>query len=213
MSTPDPPLPSLAKRPPPNGAAAGPEPKPPVSKPGLATDAGSELEPESESDDEGARALLGKLNKVAAPPDLSSRVPALIQRRSAGRFFAKRRLAAGLTSGGEQQMTAIGRALMTRPRLMLLDEPSMGLAPLVTEDIFQALDHLCREEGLSLLLAEQNAALSLRHAARAYVLENGRAVLEGEAAELRRRDDIQAFYLGMPPPQAGAGAEPALATG
>lgn len=89
MSTPDPPLPSLAKRPPPNGAAAGPEPKPPVSKPGLATDAESESEP----DDEGARALLGKLNKVAAPPDLSSRVPALIQRRSAGRFFAKRRLA------------------------------------------------------------------------------------------------------------------------
>lgn len=93
MSTPDPPLPSLAKRPPPNGAAAGPEPKPPVSKPGLATDAEPESEPESEPDDEGARALLGKLNKVAAPPDLASRVPALIQRRSAGRFFAKRRLA------------------------------------------------------------------------------------------------------------------------
>lgn len=89
MSTPDPPLPSLAARPPANAAAAGPEPAPPGPKPEPQT----ETETETESDDEGARALLGKLNKVAAPPDLSSRVPALIQRRSAGRFFAKRRLA------------------------------------------------------------------------------------------------------------------------
>lgn len=89
MSTPDPPLPSLAPRPPANGAATGPDSMPSAPNPRLATDA----ESESESDDEGARALLGKLNKVAAPPDLSSRVPALIQRRSAGRFFAKRRLA------------------------------------------------------------------------------------------------------------------------
>lgn len=91
MSTPDPPLPSLAPGPQANAAAAGPEPQPPKpepkTRPKLATD------PESESDDEGARVLLGKLNKVAAPPDLASRVPALIQRRSAGRFFAKRRLA------------------------------------------------------------------------------------------------------------------------
>ena len=87
MSTPDPPLPSLAARPPANAAAAGPEPPPPGPQPEPQT------ETETESHDEGARALLGKLNKVAAPPDLASRVPALIQRRSAGRFFAKRRLA------------------------------------------------------------------------------------------------------------------------
>ncbi len=97
MSTPDPPLPSLAPGPPANAAAAGPDPQSPAPKPEpktrpkLATDPESESEPES--DDEGARVLLGKLNKVAAPPDLASRVPALIQRRSAGRFFAKRRLA------------------------------------------------------------------------------------------------------------------------
>ena len=115
---------------------------------------------------------------------------------------AKRSIPAGLTSGGEQQMVAIGRALMAKPRLILLDEPSMGLAPMIAEDIFTTLSELNRRENLTLLVAEQNAAMSLRHAQRAYVLENGRAVLEGAAAELRQRDDIKAFYLGLAPDQA-----------
>lgn len=122
----------------------------------------------------------------------------------------KRRIAAGLVSGGEQQMTAIGRALMAGPRLLLLDEPSMGLAPLVVESIFTSLVRLNAEEGLSLLVAEQNAALGLRHAHRAYVLENGKAVLNGDAAKLRERDDVKAFYLGLAKEQATQ-AELALA--
>ena len=109
---------------------------------------------------------------------------------------------AGLTSGGEQQMTAIGRALMAKPRLILLDEPSMGLAPMVVQDIFNALSGLNRSQGLSLLIAEQNAAMSLRHAQRAYVLENGKRGAGGRAAELRQRGDIKAFYLGLAPEQA-----------
>ena len=102
------------------------------------------------------------------------------------RLRAKRRVAAGLTSGGEQQMVAIGRALMARPRLLILDEPSMGLAPIVVAEIFQTLTRLNSEGGLSILLAEQNASVALRHAHRAVVLENGRVKLEGPAAELRR---------------------------
>lgn len=124
-------------------------------------------------------------------------------RRDADRIYAlfprlrdKRRIQAGLTSGGEQQMTAVGRALMARPRLLVLDEPSMGLAPLVVESIFAALKTLNREEGLSILTAEQNSAVALRCADRAVVLENGRTVLEGDAADLRERDDVKAFYLG-----------------
>lgn len=113
------------------------------------------------------------------------------------RLRDKRRTLAGLTSGGEQQMTAIGRALMARPRLLVLDEPSMGLAPLVVESIFAALKDLNREERLSILVAEQNSTVALRHADRAVVLENGRTVLEGAAADLRDRDDVKAFYLGF----------------
>jgi branched-chain amino acid transport system ATP-binding protein len=112
------------------------------------------------------------------------------------RLRDKRRLAAGLTSGGEQQMTAIGRALMARPRLLVLDEPSMGLAPLVVNEIFKTLKRLNTEEGVTILVAEQNATVALRHADRAYVIENGRVVLEGRSEVLRQRDDIKAFYLG-----------------
>ena len=112
------------------------------------------------------------------------------------RLKVKRRTSSGLTSGGEQQMTAIGRALMSRPRLLVLDEPSMGLAPLVVQEIFQTLKTLNRSEGLSILVAEQNSTVALRYADRATVLENGVAVLEGPASELRNRDDVKAFYLG-----------------
>ena len=97
-------------------------------------------------------------------------------------------------------MTAIGRALMSRPRLLVLDEPSMGLAPLVVEEIFQRAPRAQRAEGLSILVAEQNSTVALRYADRATVLENGRAVLAGTAAELRPRDDIKAFYLGLGTP-------------
>ncbi|MEJ0093554.1 MAG: ABC transporter ATP-binding protein [Methylocella sp.] len=109
----------------------------------------------------------------------------------------KRRTAAGLTSGGEQQMAAIGRALMARPRLLILDEPSMGLAPLVVQDIFRRLKALNRTEGLSILLAEQNSTIALRYADRAVVIEAGVSVLAGAATDLRARDDIKAFYLGQ----------------
>jgi branched-chain amino acid transport system ATP-binding protein len=109
---------------------------------------------------------------------------------------ARLRTAAGHLSGGEQQMLAIGRALIARPSLLLLDEPSMGLAPMVVEEIFSLLRHLHVEEGVSLLLAEQNAAAALAVADTAYVLENGRVVAEGTAKDVRARADVQALYLG-----------------
>ncbi|WP_137154243.1 ABC transporter ATP-binding protein [Rhizobium sp. FKL33] len=112
------------------------------------------------------------------------------------RLKERRRTAAGLTSGGEQQMTAIGRALMSRPRLLVLDEPSMGLAPMIIRDIFQSLKHLNRDEGLTILVAEQNSTVALTYADTAVVIENGVSVLTGPAADLRGRDDIKAFYLG-----------------
>ncbi|MBJ6133670.1 ABC transporter ATP-binding protein [Ochrobactrum sp. Q0168] len=112
------------------------------------------------------------------------------------RLKEKRRTHAGLTSGGEQQMLAIGRALLTRPRLVLLDEPSMGLAPRIVHEIFQIILRLNRERGTAFLLAEQNAALSLKHASRAYILESGRVVLGGTAADLKQRDDLHRLYLG-----------------
>ena len=118
------------------------------------------------------------------------------------RLKERRTTSAGLTSGGEQQMTAIGRALMSRPRLLVLDEPSMGLAPLVVQSIFGTLKTLNVKEGLSILVAEQNSTVALRYADRATVLENGVAVLEGPAVELRQRADIKAFYLGQSAPRA-----------
>ncbi|MGO4449806.1 ABC transporter ATP-binding protein [Phyllobacterium sp. TAF24] len=113
------------------------------------------------------------------------------------RLKEKRRTLAGLTSGGEQQMTAIGRALMSRPRLLVLDEPSMGLAPLVVRDIFENLRKLNRDTGLAILIAEQNSTVALKYAHRAVILENGTTVLSGSAEELRDGSDVTSFYLGQ----------------
>ena len=115
------------------------------------------------------------------------------------RLKQRRKVLAGLTSGGEQQMAAIGRGLMARPEVFLLDEPSMGLAPQVVAEIFEALSRLNREAGLTILLAEQNAAVALRYAHHATVIENGRSVLTGPAEDLAARSDISALYLGGAP--------------
>ena len=112
------------------------------------------------------------------------------------RLRDKRGTKAGLTSGGEQQMVAIGRALMTKPSLVLLDEPSMGLAPIIVQEIFEIIRTLNTQSGVSFLLAEQNANLALRYADYAYILETGRVVLSGTAEELRAREDVHDFYLG-----------------
>jgi branched-chain amino acid transport system ATP-binding protein len=103
----------------------------------------------------------------------------------------------GYTSGGEQQMTAIGRALMARPAMILLDEPSMGLAPQIVEEIFEIVRDLNRNESVSFLLAEQNTNVALRYASYGYILENGRVVLDGSADELRSNEDVKEFYLGI----------------
>jgi branched-chain amino acid transport system ATP-binding protein len=113
------------------------------------------------------------------------------------RLKERRGSQAGYVSGGEQQMTAIGRALMARPKLILLDEPSMGLAPQLVEEIFEIVARLNKEEGVSFLLAEQNATVALRFAHYGYVLENGRVVMDGEAAALAQNEDIKEFYLGF----------------
>ena len=103
----------------------------------------------------------------------------------------------GYTSGGEQQMTAIGRALMARPSMILLDEPSMGLAPQVVEEIFGIVHDLNAKEGVSFLLAEQNTNIALKYAKYGYILENGRVVMDGEARSLRENEDVKEFYLGL----------------
>jgi branched-chain amino acid transport system ATP-binding protein len=109
----------------------------------------------------------------------------------------RRTVQAGYLSGGEQQMLVIGRALMSHPRVMLLDEPSLGLAPMLVEEIFEIVQRLNREERLTVLLVEQNATLALAIAEHGYVMENGRIVLDGPAAALRDNADIKEFYLGL----------------
>jgi branched-chain amino acid transport system ATP-binding protein len=113
------------------------------------------------------------------------------------RLRERRTAMAGYTSGGEQQMCAIGRALMSRPKLILLDEPSMGLAPQVVEEIFTIMKGLNDREGVSFLLAEQNTNLALKYAGYGYILETGRIVLDGAAAALRENEDVKEFYLGI----------------
>jgi branched-chain amino acid transport system ATP-binding protein len=138
------------------------------------------------------RALREKLDRIYAS------FPRLRERRTS---------LAGYTSGGEQQMLAIGRALMTEPQLVLLDEPSMGLAPQVVEEIFEIVAELNRSAAVSFLVAEQNAALALEYASHAYIIENGQVKTSGSAAELRARDDVQAFYLGGEPQGADSGRQ------
>jgi branched-chain amino acid transport system ATP-binding protein len=113
------------------------------------------------------------------------------------RLKERRNSQAGYTSGGEQQMTAVGRALMAQPSMILLDEPSMGLAPQIVEEIFSIVRDLNQKEGVSFLLAEQNTMVALRFADYGYILENGRVVMDGEAASLRENEDVREFYLGV----------------
>ena len=113
------------------------------------------------------------------------------------RLKERRGSQSGYTSGGEQQMTALGRALMAQPRMILLDEPSMGLAPQLVEEIFEIVRELNRKEGVSFLLAEQNTNIALRYADYGYILENGRVVMDGEASSLAENEDVKEFYLGF----------------
>ncbi len=113
------------------------------------------------------------------------------------RLRERRNAMAGYTSGGEQQMCAIGRALMSRPKMILLDEPSMGLAPQIVEEIFEIVQDLNAKEGVSFLLAEQNTNMALRYATYGYILETGRVVMDGEARMLRENEDVKEFYLGI----------------
>jgi len=116
---------------------------------------------------------------------------------------------AGYLSGGEQQMLAVGRALMARPRLILMDEPSMGLSPLLVREVFGIIRRINREQGITILLVEQNARLALQSASHGYIMENGKVVLDGSADSLRANQDVKEFYLG----RAGAGANVDTETG
>ena len=119
------------------------------------------------------------------------------------RLREKRNETAGFISGGEQQMTVVGRALMTAPKLVLLDEPSMGLAPMLIHEIFNIIKQLNEEQGISILLVEQNAKLALNVAPYAYVMETGRIVMDGTSESLRENEDIKDFYLGLTEKGAG----------
>jgi branched-chain amino acid transport system ATP-binding protein len=113
------------------------------------------------------------------------------------RLKERREALAGYASGGEQQMCAIGRAMMVKPRLILLDEPSMGLAPRIVEEIFEIVRALNAQAGVSFLVAEQNTNMALRYATYGYILETGRVVLDGEGKALRENEDVKEFYLGI----------------
>src|SRR5919202_1179690 len=113
------------------------------------------------------------------------------------RLKQRRTAMAGYTSGGEQQMCAIGRAMMSRPKMILLDEPSMGLAPQIVEEIFEIVRKLNADEGVSFLLAEQNTHMALKYATYGYIPETGRVVMDGPAAMLRENEDVKEFYLGV----------------
>ena len=140
----------------------------------------------------GSAALRSRAKGGASSADALERVYGYFPR-----LKARRASLAGYTSGGEQQMCAIGRALMAQPSMILLDEPSMGLAPQVVEEIFGIVHDLNAREGVSFLLAEQNAHIALRYARHGYVLENGRVVMDGEAASLASNEDVKEFYLGL----------------
>ncbi len=113
------------------------------------------------------------------------------------RLQSRRTSLAGYTSGGEQQMCALGRALMSKPKMILLDEPSLGLAPQIVDEIFGIVQTLNEKENVSFLLAEQNTNMALKYASYAYILENGRVVLDGETSTLRENEDVKEFYLGI----------------
>ena len=113
------------------------------------------------------------------------------------RLKTRRTSQAAYTSGGEQQMCAIGRALMANPKMVLLDEPSMGLAPQIVEEVFSIVKQLNEQEKVTFVLAEQNTSIALRYADFGYILENGRVVMEGSAADLRDNEDVKEFYLGL----------------
>src|SRR5215475_13492617 len=137
----------------------------------------------------GAFTRLARRSEVAADLEkVYAYFPRLKQRRTSQ---------AGYTSGGEQQMTAVGRALMARPRMILQDEPSMGLAPQIVEEIFEIVRSLNQNEKVSFLLAEQNTNVALHHADYGYILENGRVVMDGPAGELANNEDVKEFYLGI----------------
>ena len=113
------------------------------------------------------------------------------------RLKVRKNVLAGYISGGEQQMLVIGRGLMSIPRLMLLDEPSMGLSPLLVSEIFEIIQRINKEEGVSILLVEQNARLALSIASHGYVMENGRIVLDDTVEKLKENEDVKEFYLGL----------------
>ena len=139
--------------------------------------------------------LTGAFTRKASRSDIATALekvyhyfPRLKQRRGSQ---------SGYTSGGEQQMTAVGRALMAQPSMILLDEPSMGLAPQIVEEIFEIVRDLNTKEGVSFLLAEQNTMIALRYENYGYILENGRVVMDGAARDLATNEDVKEFYLGM----------------
>lgn len=113
------------------------------------------------------------------------------------RLKQRRTSIAGYTSGGEQQMCAVGRAMMSKPKMILLDEPSMGLAPQIVAEIFEIVQRLNRDEGVSFLVAEQNTNMALKYATYGYIMETGRIVMDGEAKSLRENEDVKEFYLGV----------------